>query len=139
VITDFLDAHHRHLRDADSLFNASRLANADHLYGMAAECGLKRLMIAFGMKTDTTGDPTDKKNDRIHAEKVWMRYETYQSGHVQGSRYGLPSSINPFDDWKAEQRYGHSQCFNNSRVDPHRTAAHSIHFLVKSAEIEGLV
>ncbi len=138
--TDFLDAHRRHLQDADLLFNVPRLANADHLYGIATECGLKRLMIAFGMETDrTTGAPIDRKNDRVHADEVWMRYETYQSGHVQGSRYGLPSSSNPFDDWKAGQRYGHSQCFDNARVDPHRTAAHSIHRLVKSAEMEGLV
>ena len=67
---DFLDAHRRHLRDADYLFSASRLANADHLYGMAAECGLKRLMMAFGMQTDNTGSPVDRQKDRIHAEKV---------------------------------------------------------------------
>ncbi|MEC5213052.1 hypothetical protein RCH06_001594, partial [Polaromonas sp. CG_9.5] len=70
---DFLDAHHRHLRDADCLFSASHLANADHLYGMAAECGLKRLMIAFGMQTNDTGAPENRKKDWIHAEKVWVR------------------------------------------------------------------
>ncbi len=57
---DFLDAHQRHLDDAESLFQAGRLANADHLYGMASECGLKRLMAAFGMTIDsTTGSPAD--------------------------------------------------------------------------------
>ena len=137
--TDFLDAHHRHIYDADLLFNESRLANADHLYGMATECGLKRLMIAFGMETDSSGAPIDKKKDWIHAEKVWMRYETYQSGHVQGSQYGLPSSLNPFDDWKAEQRYVHSGHFDNVRVDRHRAAAHTIHNLVKNAEMAGLI
>ena len=137
--TDFLDAHLRHLRDADSLFKASRLANADHLYGMAAECGLKRLMIAFGMEIRATDGAPKERDDREHADKVWVRYETYQSGHVNGLRYGLPSSINPFDKWRVAQRYEHSQCFDNSRVDPHRTAAHLIHSLVKSAEKEDLV
>lgn len=49
MVTDFMDAHHRHWEDAELLFNASRWANADHHYGMVAECGLKRLMIVFGM------------------------------------------------------------------------------------------
>ncbi|WHF34964.1 hypothetical protein [Aeromonas salmonicida] len=44
---DFLDAHARHWDDAESLLQAQRWANADHLYGMAAECGLKQLMRVF--------------------------------------------------------------------------------------------
>lgn len=136
--TDFLDAHHRHLRDADSLFSASRLANADHLYGMAAECGLKQLMIAFGMETDNTGAPKNRSADWIHAEKVWTRYETYRSGHIQGVQYGLPPS-NPFEDWKAEQRYAQERCFDHARVQPHRTAAHTVRGLVKNAEKAGFV
>lgn len=136
--TDFLDAHHRHLRDADSLFSASRLANADHLYGMAAECGLKQLMIAFGMETDNTGAPKNRGSDWIHAEKVWTRYETYRSGHIQGVQYGLPPS-NPFEDWKAEQRYAQERCFDHARVQPHRTAAHTVRGLVKNAEKAGFI
>lgn len=46
---DFLDANARHQHDADLLFDRQRWANADHLYGLAAECGLKRLMVTFGM------------------------------------------------------------------------------------------
>lgn len=46
---DFLDAHFRHWEDVEQLFQQHRLANADHLYGLAAECGLKRLMMVFGM------------------------------------------------------------------------------------------
>ena len=136
--TDFLDAHLRHLRDADYLFSASYLANADHLYGMSAECGLKRLMMAFGMQTDNTGSPVDRQRDRIHVEKVWARYEAYRSGHVQGVQYGL-TPLNPFDDWRAEQRYAQEHYFNDARVTPHRTAAHTIRALVKDAEIAGLV
>ncbi len=39
---DFGDAHIRHWKDAELLYCVQHLANADHLYGMAAECGLKR-------------------------------------------------------------------------------------------------
>jgi hypothetical protein len=51
--TDFYDAHQRHWDDAELLYEKQRWANADHLYGMAAECGLKQLMLAFGMTFDS--------------------------------------------------------------------------------------
>lgn len=38
---DFADAHRRHWGDAELLFRSRRLGNADHLYGLSAECGLK--------------------------------------------------------------------------------------------------
>jgi len=38
---DFLDPHDRHWEDGERLFGVSRWANADHLYGLSAECGLK--------------------------------------------------------------------------------------------------
>ena len=37
---DFGDAHSRHREDAELLFREQRWANADHLYGLSAECGL---------------------------------------------------------------------------------------------------
>jgi hypothetical protein len=137
VNADFLDAHRRHLRDADALFTASRWANADHLYGMAAECGLKRLMMAFGMETDNQGTPKNRR-DWIHAEKVWARYDAYRSGHVEGLQYGLPPT-NPFNDWSASQRYAPEQYFDPVRVEPHRIGAHAVADCVKNAERAGLL
>ena len=75
--TDFLDAHDRHWQDAGLLFESTRMANADHLYGMAAECGLKRLMVAFGMLVGSDSGPA-AKSDRIHANLSWSRYEAYR-------------------------------------------------------------
>ncbi|PDW02514.1 SAM-dependent methyltransferase [Candidatus Viridilinea mediisalina] len=135
--TDFYDAHQRHWDDAERLFGASRWANADHLYGITAECGLKRLMLAFGMQTGVHGVPQEQ-HDRKHIEQIWVRYETYRSGHVAGFRYGLPPN-NPFDDWNASQRYAHQSEFEQARVTPHRTGADVVRTLVKKAALEGLL
>jgi hypothetical protein len=135
---DFLDAHRRHLRDADFLLSASRLANADHLYGMAAECGLKRLMLAFDMATRPSDGAPVNIQDRAHVDKLWVRYETYRSGRVDGVQLGLPSST-PFDDWCVSQRYAHEDGFDRARVAPHQTGAHAVHALVKKAERAGLL
>ena len=56
--TDFVDSHRRHWQDAELLFDQSRWANADQLYGFSAECGLKAVMKALGMSC-RTGWETD--------------------------------------------------------------------------------
>jgi hypothetical protein len=74
MTTDFLDAHKRHWEDAELLFTAARWANADHLYGLAAECGLKRLMCAFGMEIDSASGSPARKKDRVHADCIRYRH-----------------------------------------------------------------
>lgn len=135
---DFLDAHERHWTDAETLFQAQRWANADHLYGMAAECGLKRLMLAFGMKVNpSTGSPVDDK-DWKHANGIWARFESYRCGHHQGAAYVLPTP-DPFTDWEVAQRYAHQSNFDQARVNGHQSGASQVRELVKKARREGLI
>lgn len=134
--TDFLDAHERHHDDADHLHASARYANADHLYGVAAECGLKRLMEAFGMQTGPRGPR--KKADRKHADQIWVRFGAYQSGHASGARYALPRS-NPFSDWHIDQRYAHHSQFTAALVHPHAAAARQVEGLIHQARRDGLL
>ena len=135
---DFLDAHHRHWDDAERLFAAHRWANADHLYGMAAECGLKRLMLVFGMLFDSVGDRPANQPDRVHADGVWARYEAYRNGHHQGIGYALPAS-NPFQHWNVSDRYAHQSNFDQARTESHQAGAKLVGDLVKKAQREGLI
>lgn len=134
---DFLDAHERHWSDAELLKASANLANADHLYGFSAECGLKRLMLAFGMKPKSDGSPEDK-TDRVHADKVWIRFESYRANHNDGVRYVLPAT-SPFHNWTAEQRYAHRSEFDAARVADHRAGAELVRKLIKQAQREGLI
>ncbi len=134
---DFLDAHHRHWDDAERLFQASRWANADHLYGVSVECGLKRLMIAFGMPVTTSGDP-QKRSDWVHADQAWIWYETYRSGHPRGAGYALPAT-NPFNNWHVSQRYAHQKNFNQTHTENHRNGAKIVRSLVQKALVEGII
>lgn len=135
---DFLDAHDRHWDDAERLLQAQRWANADHLYGMAAECGLKRMMLAFGMPYDATRDrPADQQN-RVHAKGVWERFESYRSGHVQGTGYVLPPN-NPYHDWDVSDRYAHQSNFDQARAQGHQVGAQVVRSLIDKAQNEGLL
>lgn len=135
---DFLNAHQRHWVDAEHLLQAQRWANADHLYGMAAECGLKQLMLAFGMNVNpATGSPVDNK-DWKHANNIWTRFESYRSGHAQGTGYALPSS-NPFANWDVADRYAHQANFDQARAHGHQVGAQIVRDLIAKAQREGLL
>jgi len=136
--SDFLDAHERHWRDAEQLLEAQRWANADHLYGIAAECGLKKLMLKFGMPFDTNKDMPKDGKDRKHANVIWTRYEAYRSGHPGGTGYAL-STDNPFQDWDVSQRYANQSHFDQARVEPHRSGAKEVRDLIRKAQLDGLI
>lgn len=135
---DFLDAHERHWDDAERLFAVQRWANADHLYGMAVECGLKRLMLAFGMQFDLAKDKPTDREDREHADGIWDRFESYRNGHHRGVGFAL-STENPFADWTVSQRYAHQDHFNNARATAHQAGASLVRQLVKKAVLEGII
>jgi hypothetical protein len=138
VKSDFLDANERHWDDAERLFQAQRWANADHLYGMAAECGLKRLMQAFGMNIHAaTGSPTETQ-DKVHANKIWSRFESYRSGALAGRNYVL-SGNDPFVNWDVADRYGHQSNFGHKVVQTRQVGAKTVRDLIKKAQREGMV
>jgi hypothetical protein len=135
---DFFDAHIRHHRDAELLFSSQRWANADHLYGMAAECALKRIMEAFGMPVDSVSGSPSTKADKVHADGIWTRFESYRAGHHLGAAYTLPQP-SPFSNWKAEQRYANQSNFDQALAQQHRHGAGLVLRLVKQAQLNGLI
>ena len=136
--SDFLDAHDRHWQDAEQLYESRRWANSDHLYGLAVECGLKKLMLVFGMTFDSTKNRPKERDDRQHANGIWDRYETYRNGHNSGAGYTLPPK-KPFNDWDVSQRYANQFHFDSNRVEKHREGARIVQELVRKAQREGLI
>ena len=134
--SDFLDSHLRHLEDAELLHSNERWANADQLFGLTVECGLKCLMQVFGMETDDKGSPK-KKDDWKHANGIYERYDAYREGYNAGA-YQLSNST-AFNDWNISDRYAHRSHFNQAKVDSHRDAAKEIETLINKAKLEGLL
>ncbi len=132
---DFLDAHARHWDDAEILLQAQRWANADHLYGIAAECGLKKLMLVFGMPYDTVKDRPSDRMDQVHANGVWTRFQSYSNGRTS---YVLPAH-DPFSNWDVSDRYAKQSNFDLTRATGHQAGAQLVCDLIKQAEREGLI
>jgi hypothetical protein len=131
----FVDAHHRYWDDARLLFDRERWANADQLYGFSAECGLKAVMQALGMRVDEAGKPREREHQE-HVPRIWLVFKNFVAGR-DGAQYArlLPEG-EPFADWSHHDRYAHRRHFNRENVERHREAAGAIRAMVHLAEDE---
>lgn len=130
--SDFADAHTRHWQDAELLFAHDRWANADQLYGLSAECGLKAVMQVLGMPpVDETGRPATEY--RKHVNALWQVFQDFASDR-DGARYleMLPSG-SPFSNWAIEDRYANRNDFRREDVELHRAATQEIASMVSGA------
>jgi hypothetical protein len=120
--TDFRDASERHFDDAEALRSLQRIANADHLYGVSAECSLKAVMVALGMATKPDGAPEDRGH-KVHMPELWAAFQSFAEGCL-ASRYMEPlDHRNPFADWFIDQRYAVRSAISVKAMDGHRNAA----------------
>lgn len=134
---DFLDAHERHWSDAEFLFQDERWGNADHLYGMCAECGLKAIMVALGVATDAEGSP--ERPHREHINILWPLFRSFLSGRQAAHlAMHLPQS-NPFSKWRVFHRYANGTYFSEGETDVHRKGARDVRHLVERARQEGFL
>jgi len=120
--TNFQDASDRHLEDAEILLAQSRDANADHLFGLSAECSLKAIMLALGMKVMPDGAPEDRGH-KVHMPELWAAFQSFAQGRL-ASRYLEPlDKINPFSDWMVDQRYWARTALGVNAPANHQSAA----------------
>ena len=139
MVTDFLDAADRHLTDAGLLHQEEHYANADHLYGIAAECMLKAIMVGLGAPVSKKGNLHERAH-KAHIDELWSEYCAFVGG-VGGASY-LPFSPNhcPFPDWNINQRYAPSGGFTDGwlRSKRRREDAHDIVLSLQAALLDGI-
>ena len=122
---DYADAHNRHWRDAEHLFTCPAWANADHLYGLSAECSLKAVIVAEGRPIH----PTYK----LHVDKLWPAFVSFAQGRAGAAYLSMLPSGTPFKNWNVGQRYAHQSQFREADVLPHRYAARAVRTIFQSA------
>lgn len=135
VPPNFRMAAQRTYRDAAHLEDGNRIANADHLYGLAAECALKAILVGLGVIPPS--GPPQNSPWRKHIDSVWGQYSTYVSGHHSSSY--LVTSANPFADWVAAHRYEDGALFTPARLRAHSAGALDAGLLLEQAILDGVV
>jgi hypothetical protein len=142
---DFQGASRRHYRDAELLMTNKRISNAGHLFGFAAECGIKALLVTYGLETDPhTGDIKEKRE-----KKKPLRYKTHVNtliNNVQTFKISLPYSkylgmmpnLKSFSDWDTGHRY-----WNETAIPPShsrwRDAAKEVIQMLDQAKMDGVI
>lgn len=124
--SDFHNAFKRHQNDAGLLWDNHRKANADHLYGLAAECALKALLLKQGVEL---------KRCKEHINKLWDIYISF----MQTRKTYSISEENPFADWNVSQRYDNEDSITMEVVQKHRLAVVEVEKIVRKAELDGVL
>jgi hypothetical protein len=131
-VTNYASAAARHWSDAEHLFDALRLDNADQLFGFAAECALKTVLFAE-LAPDAGGELP--KGYYVHIDELWDRVSNASLRKRYPTVHALLKLPNPFSNWCVDQRYGESESVVKDQVEVHRKMAQR---LLGAAQLHGI-
>ncbi len=133
---DYLAAGRRHHDDAGYLAEDRRLASADHLVGLGAECLIKHLIVTpLGGALRRAGSPRGPSGAVVspHLPEVWDELSGLLSGR-RGQLADLVSESNPFAGWDVAHRYSDGSVSTEQVVDGRLAATTRLDRLVVLAE-----
>lgn len=107
---NYAEAALRHWKDAELLEKENCVENADHHYGFAAECAIKKVLATH---PDFTNQGVLNSTYRKHINVLWNKVNLQNIQKIAPSLPATLKILNPFHDWDVEQRY-----FPNGTVDP---------------------
>lgn len=140
---NFHEAARRHFQDADLLeVQHHRLAGAGQLYGLAAECGIKSLLVSQGYPSDpTTGDLAHRKlRKHVHelVNNIHM-LDAFLDGRGAARYRAMLPNLNRFSNWHTEQRYYADQALPLASVTHWRVAADEVMRMLDQLLLDGAV
>lgn len=145
---NYFDAARRHFQDAGVLLGANRQANAGQLLGVAAECGIKAILVASGVPVDAEGSL-----DRLPGVKGRGFKEHWPdlhhaladlAGAIPDSRTAttylsaLPHLAH-FSDWQIEHRYWRDAALPLASVARWQVAAGDVMAVLDQAKEDGVL
>lgn len=140
---DFKAAARRHGRDARYLLDDRRWPNADHLAGLAAECGLKAILqgwlgASLNVKDILVWGPSGKEL-RFHVNKLWAELPLILSGRSGPALAALVAGSAPFATWDVADRYSGDNAITEQDARGHVSKAEEIVRVLNQAELTGAV
>lgn len=148
---NYAEAARRHLHDGETLYGMGRHANAGQLFGFAAECGLKAMLIACKVPVGTDGGlpeshptkPQKRHPLREHVPRLMDRIAQHGQLIPDGAlatRYmaGLPSLIH-FKNWSIDHRYWRETALPLASVADWRVSAVELGTMLDQAKQDGVL
>jgi hypothetical protein len=141
-------AARRHFQDGGRLLNGGRLANAGQLFGLAAECGVKAILVACGAPVDAEGSVgkpagASGKGFREHMPELHQAAIAFGNLLPDGrftTRYmAMMPSLSAFNDWAVDQRYWGDAACPAASIPGWHSAADEVLHAIDNAEQDGVL
>lgn len=141
-------AARRHFGDAELLLNHGQRANAGQLLGLAAECGLKAIVVACGCPTDaegSVGKPAGSpgKGFKEHMPELHQAATVFGSllpdGRFTTTYMAMMPRLAAFSDWAVDQRYWCDGALPAGSLPAWQAAAGEVMQAVDKAVEDGLL
>jgi hypothetical protein len=141
---DFSAAARRHHQDARFLLDDRRWPNADHLAGVAAECGLKAILLGyFGATLGNNSRPVWGQPAKTlgHVNHLWSELPLIISGRSAPVFAALIAGPppQPFASWDIADRYSDGNTITEQYAREHLDMTKKIMGLLEQAVLNGVV
>lgn len=114
---DFSSAAYRHYQDAQLLERENRVENADQLYGLAAECAIKKALIE--LPAFAKAGMLDESYKR-HINELWKKVNPQSLQKRYPGLHACLKADNLFSDWHVNQRYVAGGVISLETMQKHR-------------------
>lgn len=140
---DYAGSAKRHYIDASSLHSSGRPDNAGQLYGFAAECGVKALLVASGVSTDAQGSITRSSSMRLHApvlfDSIVAKGHLIPDGRMVSNYMAMLPGLQALHDWSTDHRYWRDGAFPATSLLAWQQAAAEVLRMVDTAKNDGVL
>ena len=122
---DLRAAAYRHFEAGEALLEAHRTNVAGYLFGWAAECALKHLMIASGMRMPPS-NPRDGNAFYAHFEALKTALSDQASGRLKILLRRFADDPRLMQHWATTMRYSHGKDIDPRWVESWRQSARQL-------------
>ncbi|MBH2020731.1 MAG: hypothetical protein I8H91_14640 [Burkholderiales bacterium] len=120
---NYSDAAFRHWKDAKLLEKENCVENADHHFGFAAECAVKKVLVELpAFKNAGMLEKSYKEHINILWEKV--SHQSLQKSYP--ALFAILRAANSFSDWNVNQRYSEDGEITKAMMESHKKSASRI-------------
>jgi len=141
---DYSEAAARHAHDAKFLREHDRLENAGQLFGLHAECALKALLVAHGLKTEADGDISVKGQEgyRKHINVLHplvSSMSVFPDGRSSNDFVPYMKNLLVFASWDIKHRYYKKSEIPLGDVSAWARASHDLEQMIDHAITQGVM
>lgn len=108
------------------------MENADHHYGFAAECAIKKVLVK--LPAFSSGGEIERAY-KEHVNILWGKVNYQSLQKLYPALSALLKSANHFSDWHVNQRYARDGEIVRGAMEPHRNSARR---LLGSVQLNGV-